>query len=155
MSIAVSVPIVPSRLLRVFVSGFAAMLIAMGVGCAAGWLGPLLWPKACCGLCLTAGVAVLVSGNKAITHRRLDVLGVGTLALTVQQGVGPPRRFPVRLLAGSTLWPNLLVLRLSGAPPLVLMPDSVPPGEFRRLGMAFRAVAGRSGGAAETRQKIH
>ena len=149
MTIAVSVPIVPSRLLRAVATGFGAMLIGMGLCCTAGLLGPLRWPMATALLCVGAGLAVLVKGNKGITHRRLDVLGVGTLALTVQQGAGPPRRFPVRLLAGSTLWPDVLVLRLRGAPPLVLMPDSVPPGEFRRLGMALRAVAGRSDGAVE------
>jgi toxin CptA len=151
MPIAVSVPIVPSRLLRWIVCGFAAMCGLMGAMCTAGMLGALRWPTATGALGLAAGLAVLVAGNRRLTHRRIDVLGVGRLALTVQQEVGPARRFPVRLLPGSTLWPGLLVLRLEGAPVLILLRDSVPPGEFRRLGVALRAVAGRAGGAVETR----
>ena len=155
MTIAVSVPIVPSRLMRWIVCGYAALCALMGVLCAAGMPGNVRWPNATCALCLAAAAAVLAQGNRRLTHRRLDVLGVGRLALTVQQEVGLARRFPVRLLPGSTLWPGLLVLRLEGAPVLILLRDSVPPGEFRRLGMALRAVAvaveRAAGGALETR----
>ena len=56
---------------------------------------------------------------------------------------------PMALQAASTLWPQLLVLRLrrqdGGGAPLVLalLPDSVAPGGFRALAVALRFVAER------------
>lgn len=154
MSIAVSVPIVPSRLLRRLTLAYAAACIAMGAACAFGLIGPVLWPAATGGLCVLAGVALCWRGRASPTPRTLDVLGPASLALTVQLTGGRTHRFAVRLLPGSTLWPGLLVLRLAEAPPLVLLPDSVPPGSFRQLVMALRAVSGRAVALAHEKPKI-
>jgi hypothetical protein len=151
MSIAVSVPLVPSRLLRRLMRGFGGVCLAMALACAAGWPGPAWWPGLGAVLCLLAGLAVLrVSSARSgarPTARTLDVVGPGTLVLTVQQGMGRIERLQVRLLGESTLWPGLLVLRLAGVhgplPPLLLCADSMPPGQFRRLAMALRSVAAR------------
>ena len=144
MSIAVSVPLVPSRLLLAMQLAFAALCLAMAVAAASGQLGPLRLPALTVGSCLLAAVATAGAALRTTsrpTARALDVLGPGSLVLTVQQGDGEARRLPVRLLADSTLWPGLLVLRFDGAPALVVLPDSLPPGQFRRLAMALRAVA--------------
>ncbi|WP_426193381.1 protein YgfX [Massilia sp. DWR3-1-1] len=151
MSIAVSVPLVPSRLLRRLMRGFAGLCLAMALACALGWAGPAWLPAVSAVLCLLAGFAVLrasaVHSRARPTARTLDVVGPGGLVLTVQQGMGRTDRLQVRLLGESTLWPGLLVLRLAGAhgplPALLLCADSVPPGQFRRLSMALRAVAAR------------
>jgi toxin CptA len=154
MSIAVSVPIVPSRLLRLLTLAYAAACIAMGAACAAGLVGPVLWPAATGALCMLAGTAVAWRTRAEPTPRTLDVLGPATLALTVQLNGGRTHRFVVRLLPDSTLWPGLLVLRLAGAPPLVLLRDSVPPGSFRQLVMALRAVSGRAVETVPEKPKI-
>jgi toxin CptA len=146
MSIAVSVPLAPSRLLLSLQLAFAALCLVMAGAAAAGRLGPLWAPALTVGACLLAAAAtaaVPLRTTSRPTARALDVLGPGSLVLTVQQGDGEARRLAVRLLADSTLWPGLLVLRFDVAPALVLLPDSLPPGQFRRLAMALRAVAAR------------
>ncbi|MDB5959922.1 MAG: fliK [Massilia sp.] len=144
MTIAVSVPLVPSRTLRRLVLGFAAVCMGMAAALASGWLGPSTWPAATATLCLLAGLALAKSAIARLTARTLDVCGPGRLTLTVQQEVGTTHRMQVRLLAESTLWPGLLVLRFDGAPALVLFGDSVPAGQFRRLAVALRAVASKA-----------
>lgn len=55
---------------------------------------------------------------------------------------------PVEPLPDSTVWPLLTVLRLAsaqGVRTLVLLPDSAAPAELRRLRVALRLRAGRSG----------
>jgi toxin CptA len=53
----------------------------------------------------------------------------------------------VQLLPGSTVWPGLMLLRLRDedgvACALMLLPDSVEAGQFRRLSVAIRDVASR------------
>lgn len=148
MSITLSVPLVPSRLLRALMGAYGGMCLALGAAVAANLAGPMRWPLATATLCLGAGVVVLLAACMRPTARTLDVLGPGALVLTVQQGTGPPSRLQVSLLAESTLWPQLLVLRLQAVHArvtvLLLFADSVPPGAFRRLAMALRAVAARS-----------
>lgn len=147
MSIAVSVPLAPSRLLRQLLAAFCALSLAMAGAAASGVLGPLRWPALSVLACLLAALALGMRLRARPTVRQLDVLGPGRLVLTVQQGVGPAMRMPVRLLAASTLWPQLLVLRLGDGGAvieLVVLADSVPAAQFRRLAMALRAVASRA-----------
>jgi toxin CptA len=170
MSMAVSVPIVPSRLLRRLMQAYAAMCIGMGAVCMAGWLGPMQAQEGIAALCMLAGMLTLWRARALPTARRLDVCGPASVVLTVQRkggdGVGAAADFTMRsavqLLPESTLWPGLLVLRLRGPPDevpvlrvvLVLLPDSVPAGEFRRLVVALRAVAGRAVMTVEAIPKI-
>ncbi|WP_426113724.1 protein YgfX [Massilia sp. PWRC2] len=148
MPVTVSVPIVPSRLLRALMSAYGSLCLAIGIAAGTGLLGPMHWPLLTAALCTAGGAGVLLAACRRPTARTLDVLGPGALVLTVQQGTGPPNRLPVTLLAQSTLWPQLLVLRLrtadGGVLALLILPDSVAPGQFRRLSMALRAVAARS-----------
>lgn len=160
MAIALSVPVAPSRQLRCLLACFGAACLGMGLACVAGLSGPLSMPLAAALILMLAGLAVLLRLHRRLdplssswprgqpTVRRIDVLGPGGLVLTVQQGMGRIRRLQVRLLADSTLWPGLLVLRLQGeqGKPIALMlfADSVPPGEFRRLAVALRSHAAQA-----------
>jgi hypothetical protein len=81
--------------------------------------------------------------------RQFDISGVGQprLAVYPQSGGENENAAPLHLLAGSTLWPGLLLLRLgrAGEPPerLCILPDSVAAGGFRAMALACRAIAAR------------
>ena len=94
------------------------------------------------------------------TAHRLDISGLGQLRLTVQQEMrgagaagaphvagssGPTSEgVAVTLLPGATVWPGCILLRLRTAAgktvSLVVLPDSVSPGDFRALSVAVRSV---------------
>jgi toxin CptA len=92
-------------------------------------------------LCLLAGVLGWLFGRPAAIARQLDISGVGLLRLAVYQHHGTA----LQLLGGSTLWPRLLLLRLSDSAGrvqvLALLPDSVAPAAWRGLALACRAAA--------------
>jgi hypothetical protein len=95
------------------------------------------------------------------TVRRLDISGLGQLRLTVQQemraagAAGAPHvagsaepvseGVAVTLLPGATVWPGCILLRLRTAAgktvALVVLPDSMSPGDFRALSVAIRSLA--------------
>jgi toxin CptA len=140
MSIAVSVVVRPSFGLRLAHAGLCCCVMASAAACP-GVLAPLA--------CLLAGALggwhwwrCWWRGPRAIAQR-LDISGVGQLRLTVYQTAGT-----ARLQQDSTLWPQLLLLRLAleNAPLQVLtvLPDSVPSGDWRALAMACRAIATHS-----------
>ncbi len=127
--------------------GLASVAAGVGHALGAASLATVQWAVALA--CVLAGAAVLCSPAPGRNVRRIDISGLGQLRLTVQQGLGPQgaRAAVVRLLPGSTVWPGLLLLRLRGEDgrlwALVLLPDSVEPGQFRRLAVAIRDVASR------------
>ncbi|HEX5343381.1 MAG TPA: hypothetical protein VFX55_12870 [Duganella sp.] len=92
-------------------------------------------------LCLLMGALGWLVGRSAAIARQLDISGVGLVRLAVYQHNGVPQR----VLAGSTFWPRLLVLRLGdadgGEQALALLPDSVAPSQWRALAVASRAAA--------------
>lgn len=146
MSIAVSAVIVPSRRLRWLLALACACLCAAAVAMA--WLLParFAWHGAVALVPLLAGLASGVACliyPAAATARRIDISGVGQLRLTVQQGMEGAAT-TMLLLPGATAWPGCLLLRLRGddglGRPLLLMPDSVSPGEYRALLVAVRAL---------------
>ena len=150
MSIAVSAVIVPSRMLRWAMVCYGLASLGAGSALAAGLALPAGMPWVVAGACLAAGVAVLCSPVPGRNVRRIDISGLGQLRLTVQQGMGAagaPARV-VQLLPGSTVWPGLMLLRLRGddgvAGALLLLPDNVEPGQFRRLSVAIRDLASRA-----------
>jgi hypothetical protein len=95
------------------------------------------------------------------TAHRLDISGLGQLRLTVQQEMraagaagashvagssGPTSEgVAVTLLPGATVWPGCILLRLRTAAgktvALVVLRDSMSPGDFRALSVAVRSVA--------------
>ena len=95
------------------------------------------------------------------TAHRLDISGLGQLRLTVQQEMRPAgaagalhvagssgptsEGVAVTLLPGATVWPGCILLRLRTAAgktvTLVVLPDSMSPGDFRALSVAVRSLA--------------
>lgn len=157
MSIAVSAIVVPSRRLRALAALFglcnAAAAVAVG-----GVLRERFALAPLSALFFLAAAACLLhtAARHGKTHR-IDVSGLGQLRLTVQQDVdaqdagSAPAATLVALAAGSTVWPQLMLLLLradDGA--LTVLPvlrDSVAPQQFRALAVALRAAAGRHGQA--------
>jgi hypothetical protein len=95
------------------------------------------------------------------TAHRLDISGLGQLRLTVQQEMRPAgaagaphvaassgptsEGVAVTLLPGATVWPGCILLRLRTAAGktvvLVVLRDSMSPGDFRALSVAVRSLA--------------
>ncbi|KQV79911.1 hypothetical protein ASD15_18055 [Massilia sp. Root351] len=139
MSIAVTVVVRPSVRLRLLQAGFAACALAVAV------LLPAPFLSISCGL---ASLAALCCALRSAKTHRLDISGVGQIRLAVYllsaDSTTPAK---VEMQPGSTCWPWLLLLRLrhgDGAVTLlVVLPDSVAPGQFRPLALACRACAAK------------
>jgi toxin CptA len=151
MSIAVSAIVRPSLCLRLSLAAFSILAI--------GFSSMLLlrqhaysWPLPGALVSLLAALILSFSLLKNRNPHRLDISGVGQIRLTVYQlmpgGVRADGTL-VTLLAGSTLWPGLLLLRLrtedGGVVVLPVLFDSVGAGLFRPLSVACRTIAARSG----------
>ena len=160
MSIAVSAVITPSRLLRFALAGFVAANLGAAVVLGLGLAGPFWLPMAGAFACLLAGAALAAALTRSRKVRRIDISGLGQLRVTVQQGAGShqTRTDLAELLSGSTVWPGLMVLRLRRADGVVdaltLLPDSVEPGQFRRLSVAIRYIAMRKKKYSKTNKKL-
>jgi toxin CptA len=147
MSIAVSAVILPSRLLRRALCCHGAANLAVAAALGAGLARPFWLPLLGAAACALAGVLILSALGPGRKVRGIDISGLGQLRLTVQQDIGARavQTAPLRLLPGSTLWPGLLLLRLRGPDGvswrLVLLPDSVAAGQFRRISVAIRDIA--------------
>jgi hypothetical protein len=164
MSIAVSAVVGPSRLLRGLVLAYGLANLAAAV--AVGLLLPGRFALAPLAAALfTASAACLLHRFATPTKtRRIDISGVGQLRLTVQQdmrtsdaagsvadGAAPlpaPEATLVVLLPGTTIWPQLLLLRLrsqtGSVTHLPVLPDGVAPGVFRALAVAVGAIGSRN-----------
>lgn len=159
MSIAVSAVVMPSRRLRLAVLAYAA--------CCGAAAGALLWaPERFHGagalalLCVLAAAVAVRATASAGTVRRIDISGLGQIRVTVQQSMGEAApREPMQLMPGSTVWSNALLLQLRDASSgrnsvLVILPDSLPPELFRKLGVSLRAIA-RQDKEFSGKHKIH
>lgn len=148
MTIAVNAILHPSRLLRLALLAFAL--------CSCGAAACVLQQQARFHAPLAMALAAVGAGLRAAwaawrlpNPRVLDISGLGELRLSVQQSQGAAADdAPLRLLPGSTVWRGLLLLLLGPAGPgprtvLIILPDSVAPGQFRSLAVAARAIAGR------------
>lgn len=153
MSFAVSVTVVPSRRLRALLAGFA--MANLGAALALVLLpGRFLAAPGVALACLACAAILLRRAANFTKTRRIDISGLGRFRLTVQQDLGTndtqnaPAGQPVTLAAGSTAWPQLMLLLLhheGGAlTVLPVLPDSVAPEGFRALSVAVRAAGGRN-----------
>ena len=142
MSIAVTAVVRPSLCLLLLQAGFAVCALA-----AAAQL-PFFFAISCA----AASIGALCSLLRGVKTHRLDISGVGQIRLAVYlqkalQTVLPAAPEAVEMLAGSTCWPWLLLLRLrreSGeVVVLAVLPDSVAPDAFRPLALACRACAAK------------
>ena len=158
MSIAVSTVIKPSRLLRVALAAFAAASAGAAMALLSGQFGRFHAPTLLAAACLMGSLVAWRASAALTTTRRIDISGLGEIRLTVQHSIGTiPASIPgmalaapelVRLAAGSTVWPGLLLLTLQGdtnsaRTVLIILPDSVAPDQFRRLAVAINAIARR------------
>ena len=158
MSIALSVVVRPSRLLRCGLLLFGAAHGALALALYAGVAAPLAWPGAVAGAALLCAGLLVHAALRRRTPHQIDVSGVGELRVTVQHHSGAPLAGParMRLLPGSTIWPQLLVLRLGAAPrgavlTLPVLPDSLPPAQFRALAVACMCIARRDNKFVDTK----
>jgi toxin CptA len=149
MSIAVSAVIIASRTLQRIRLLYGAANLGAGAALGAGLAGTSLLPWLAAAASLLAGALMLRGLAAGLKVRRIDISGLGQLRLTVQQGIGTQAAQVniVQLLAGSTIWPGMMVLRLrqenGTVHALVFFPDSIESGQFRRLSVAMRDVASR------------
>jgi hypothetical protein len=152
MSLAATAVVAPSRLLRALAALFGASNFAAALA--------VLFPAErfrlaplCAAFFLLAAALLLHAAARRNKTLRIDISGLGQLRLTVQQdlrehGDDGENAVPVVLLAGSTLWSQLMVLRLQPADgAVVVVPvlrDSVTPQQYRALAVALVAAAGAS-----------
>lgn len=109
----------------------------------------LAWPGAA--VSLLAGLFCMHFLFQDRTPCCLDISPVGRIRVTVYQSMGSDGSDSgAELMAGSTLWPGFLLLRLrgadGGASTLLVWPGDVPEGAFRPLAVACRAIAARGTG---------
>ena len=159
MSIAVSVVVYPSRILRILLFSVASLVAGVGIAVLIGWLGELdLLPRA------LAGVPIVFMAffgfYHGVRHRKtlhIDISGAGQIRVAEEFSSSPCERevdphlrsngTVVEMLDDSTLWPGLLVLRLrAGNGRVTVVPillDCVSKEAFRALSVACRWIAAR------------
>ena len=112
------------------------------------------------GICIALGLLGFfwIARNRKV--HRIDISGTGQIrlteySLTVRADAADRTSRTnfaavVGLMADSTLWPGLLLLRLQAedghVSVLPVLPDSVEPNDFRALSVAFRWIALRGSG---------
>ncbi|WP_089399418.1 protein YgfX [Noviherbaspirillum humi] len=167
MSIAVSVTVVPSRMLRIL-SGMLCLSILSAAGTIAfGYIGELS-PVFRITLALAMVFAALLGFYHTARQQKalhIDITGSGQFRIAEissadascmdaswPQVIKMSR--PCRLLESSTLWPCLLLLRLQEPEgktrTIRILPDSLEGDSFRSLAAACRWMAAR-GGDTDTR----
>lgn len=158
MSIAVSAVVRPSRLLFGMACVMCCAVVAAAGLVAAGSVGDLA-PSARYGTaaaCLAGaifGFCRSVKGRKAF---HIDISGNGQIRLTedyalagfsreTDRSSGKSAAKEVRLMADSTIWPGLLLLRLRAEDRRVttvpILPDCLTPDGFKALSVACRWIA--------------
>lgn len=156
MSIAVSAIVRPSRLLLAMTSFVAGLVAAISILVCVGYVG-----DASLGLRLSVGPATFFLALFGFYHGirsrktiQLDISGTGLIRVAEIDpgGACMDTNWPhvgssgeaVRLMKNSTLWPNLLLLRLhsnQGTITVPILPDSLPKDSFRALSVACRWIA--------------
>ncbi len=165
MSIAVSADIKPSRLL-LLVTGFACLCVALS-----GILMSLLMPGALslparlglaggCILAAAVALAMVLRDRKVIW---LHISGTGQIRVVehlVQSARAKPQVMKAglaQLLAGSTIWPGMLFLRLrlenGKTRTIPILPDSVSEDTFRSLSVACRWLISHNTAKAKMLEK--
>jgi toxin CptA len=158
MSIAVSAVVRPSRLLLAAIGAMCLCILSVAVTVGFGAVGELPFGS-------RVAIAVICAGTAfscffaAIQSRKtfhIDISGVGQIRLSQDNdaaGISGSRERPdqrgsgevVQLLADSTIWPGMLLLRLAGqnrrVTNLLILPDSLAAQDFRALSVACRWIA--------------
>jgi len=156
MSIAVSAVIKPSRALFVLTVGMSLSVVGIGISIGMGYVGALALPLR---LSLaTADIFLALLGFYCTVRARkthpIDISGIGQIRLMeyktlasipLQPLLQTQSSHEVTLMANSTLWSFMLILRLKTENQQIvtvpILPDSVGPEEFRALAVACRWIA--------------
>lgn len=154
MSIAVSADIKPSRLLLIMAATVAITVAIIGIIFALALIGQLsvVIRLSVAVVCL---VVAMLAFWSALRNRKavwLHISGAGQIRLVEHQAMVQTRTGSLvmtgglaQLLAGSTVWPNLLLLRLrlenGRVRTIPILPDSVSKETFKALQVACRWVA--------------
>lgn len=159
MSIAVSAIVHPSRLLLAMTGFIAALVAVISILICVGYVG-----DASFGLRLSVGVVTFFLALFGFYHGirsrktiQLDISGTGLIRVAEIDpgGACMDTNWPhvgssdksFRLMKNSTLWPNMLLLRLysdHGKMIVPILPDSVPKDSFRALSVACRWIAAQT-----------
>jgi hypothetical protein len=157
MSIAVSVTVKASRFLRAMVACMSGLVVVAAGSIVTGSVGDLaVWIRFPIGLLST--FLALLGFYHTLRHQKdlhIDISGIGQIRIRREEVLSgscqernwphvPKDGQPVRLLHDSTLWTNLLLLRLQtndGKMIVVpVLPDSVSRDGFRALSVACRWI---------------
>ena len=163
MSIAVSALVLPSKRLFVLVSALAISGTLISILVSLGLIGRLL-PVV--GMVLgVLGLLLSVGGwlryRRTTQPLRIIISGAGQISIVEISPIAPivdTIEVPVaaQLLSGSTLWANLLLLRLQlrngRTKSVVILADCVPENVFRAISVACRWIASR--GHANGQKKV-
>ena len=158
MSIAVSAVVHPSKLLFALAISMGLGIGLLGIIIGAGGVGnlSLLTRTAVACACVFVSVWTFYYSIATRKSHHIDISGVGQirlaehneLAASTSQGNSRqswPTGEVVQLMANSTLWPYLLLLRLQTKDRqiriLIILPDCVGADSFRALSVACRWVA--------------
>lgn len=159
MSIAVSVVVYPSRILRILLFSVTTLVSGIGIAVIAGWLGELdLLLRALTGASFV--FMAFFGFYHGVRHRKtlhIDISGSGQIRIAEEVPSNPcgsegsphlkPNGMVVEMQDDSTLWPGLLVLRLrAGDGRMTVVPilqDCVSKDAFRALSVACKWIAAR------------
>lgn len=161
MTIAVSAVVKSSRLLFHFLVGLCLVVCVMGIIIGLGLLGELSPVQKTMILAISFLSAFLAIYKFGIGKKtlRIDISGIGNIHLSHYSVLEPLANKNdaahkhigqrVQLLEGSTLWANLMILRLKSDDQHIhivpILSDSVTPEEFRSLTVALRWIANHAG----------
>ena len=140
----------PSRLLRLALAAWGGA--AAGAGAALLYWQPERFhvPVLLAIACVAVAALAWHRAWQGANVRRIDISGLGEIRLWVQQRLGDetPQAAAMELLPGSTIWPSMLLLLLrsdgnASVTVIVLLPDSVPRGQFRKIAVSLTWIARR------------
>jgi toxin CptA len=163
MSIAISAVVKPSRSLLVIVSGMSVGIILAAGMVASARVGELsIYSRLLvAGLCVLAAIAGFFQAFRKRKTFHIDISGIGQIRLSEYNGIVTSPAFSgqsksdscgedevVKLMADSTIWPHLLLLRFQGEggriSAIPILPDCMVEDSFRALSVACRWIAAQN-----------
>lgn len=157
MSIAVSAVVRPSKLLFTLTTSMCLVVVLIGMMIAMGWVGDLSLLFRLIAVSISIFIACCAFSRLATNRKSLhiDISDIGQirlaehneLAAVLAGGASQPPIFGevLQLQRSSTLWSNLLLLRLQNldqkVKTLPILPDCVGSDSFRALSTACRWIA--------------
>jgi hypothetical protein len=148
MSIALSVALHPSKIVRICVILFAVLLLSIGIYIATLKNLSILNQSGLVALCCFAAFRCFIYNQKiARTSWRIHISGQGQLRCQSNSETDDISDTPLlNLMPGTTLWTHALFLRLHNPEQntklnLVVLSDALSKDEFRRLAVACKWIA--------------